>query len=102
MKKSILQDEQKCYITGQTNNLHLHHIYRGVNRKISDKLGFVVYLAGWLHNQSDEGVHGKNGHELDMMLKRHCGFTGVFRDIREQNLFHCDMQRRGLMWTLFL
>lgn len=72
MVKSILQDEKKCYITGQTNNLHLHHIYRGVNRKISDKLGFVVYLAGWLHNQSDEGVHGKNGKELDLMLKRHC------------------------------
>ena len=72
MVKSILQDEKKCYITGQTNNLHLHHIYRGVNRKISDKLGFVVYLAGWLHNQSDDGVHGKNGKELDLMLKRHC------------------------------
>lgn len=72
MVKSILQDEKKCYITGQTNNLHLHHIYRGVNRKISDKNGFVVYLAGWLHNQSDEGVHGKNGKELDLMLKRHC------------------------------
>lgn len=72
MVKSILQDEKKCYITGQTNNLHLHHIYRGVNRKISDKMGFVVYLAGWLHNQSDEGVHGKNGKELDLMLKRHC------------------------------
>ena len=72
MVKSILQDEKKCYITGQTNNLHLHHIYRGVNRKISDKHGFVVYLAGWLHNQSDEGVHGKKGKELDLMLKRHC------------------------------
>lgn len=72
MVKSILQDEKKCYITGQTNNLHLHHIYRGVNRKISDAHGFVVYLAGWLHNQSDEGVHGKNGRELDLMLKRHC------------------------------
>ena len=72
MHKSILQDEKKCYITGQTNNLHLHHIFAGGRRKISDREGFVVYLAGWLHNQSDEGVHGKNGHELDMMLKRHC------------------------------
>ena len=71
MSKSILQDEKVCYITGQTNNLHLHHIFRGVNRKISDKYGFVVYLAPWLHNQSDEGVHGKNGRELDLMLKRH-------------------------------
>ena len=72
MSKSILQDEKVCYITGQTNNLHFHHIYRGINRKISDKYGFGVYLAGWLHNLSDHGVHGKHGHELDMMLKRHC------------------------------
>ena len=73
-KQSILQgDKKECYITGQTNNLHLHHIYGGTGRrKISDENGFVVYLAGWLHNQSNEGVHGKNGHELDLMLKQHC------------------------------
>ena len=41
-------------------------------RQISEEHGFVVYLAGWLHNQSNEGVHGKNGRELDLMLKRHC------------------------------
>lgn len=74
MSKSILQgDKKECYITGQTNNLHRHHIYFGTGlRKISEDNGFVVYLAGWLHNQSDDGVHGKNGHELDLMLKRHC------------------------------
>jgi hypothetical protein len=72
LAKSILQDEKVCYITGQTNNLHLHHIYAGSRRKISDENGFVVYLCARLHNQSDDGVHGKNGHELDMMLKRHC------------------------------
>ena len=69
--KSILQDEKKCYITGQTNNLHRHHIFAGGRRKISEREGFWVYLAGWLHNQSEHGVHGKNGHELDMMLKQH-------------------------------
>lgn len=72
MAKSILQDEKVCYITGQTNNLHEHHIYAGSRRKISEREGFKVYLAGWLHNQSDEGVHGKNGKELDLMLKQHC------------------------------
>ena len=73
MAKSILQDEKKCYITGQTNNLHKHHIYFGNPlRKISEKNGFWVYLAGRLHNQSEDGVHGKNGHDLDLMLKRHC------------------------------
>lgn len=74
MAKSILQgDKKECYITGQTNNLHKHHIYFGnPQRKISEKHGFWVYLAGYLHNQSNIGVHGKDGHELDLMLKRHC------------------------------
>jgi hypothetical protein len=73
MSKSILQDEKVCYITGQTNNLHKHHIYFGnPGRRISEENGFWVYLCGRLHNQSEDGVHGKNGHELDLMLKRHC------------------------------
>lgn len=72
MAKSILQDKKECYITGQANNLHKHHIFFGnPNRQISEANGFWVYLAGWLHNQSDEGVHGKNGRDLDIMLKQH-------------------------------
>lgn len=70
---SILQTEKVCYITGQTNNLHKHHIFFGnPNRKISEDNGFWVYLAGYLHNQSSIGVHGKDGRELDLMLKQHC------------------------------
>ena len=84
MKKSILQDEKKCYITGQTNNLHYHHIFRGVNRKISDVHGFGVYLAPWLHNTSDQGVHGKYGHELDLMLKQHCQMAYEKEHSREE------------------
>ena len=70
---SILQSEKVCYITGLANNLHKHHIYFGKpNRQISEKNGFWVYLAGYLHNQSNIGVHGKDGHELDLLLKKHC------------------------------
>ena len=71
--KSILQSEKECFITGQTQNLHKHHIFFGnPGRKISEREGFWVYLCGRLHNQSNEGVHGKNGHELDLYLKRVC------------------------------
>ena len=72
MSKSILQSEKRFLITGSTYNLHLHHIYAGSRRKISDDNGFVVWLTGYYHNQSNDGVHGKNGHELDLMLKRIC------------------------------
>jgi hypothetical protein len=50
----------------------ISHIFFGTGlRQISEKHGFWVYLAGWLHNQSNDGVHGKNGRELDLMLKQH-------------------------------
>ena len=68
---SILQTEKKCYITGRTDNLHLHHIYFGHGlRKISDREGFVVYLTGELHNQSNQGVHFNR--QFDLHLKRCC------------------------------
>lgn len=73
MGKSILQSEKKCYITGRTYNLHKHHIYCGNPlRRISEENGFWVYLIGELHNQSNNGVHCINGHELDLSLKRDC------------------------------
>ena len=73
MAKSVLQTEKECYITGSTYNLHRHHIYFGNPwRKISEDHGFWVYLTGALHNQSNEGVHGKNGHALDLKLKQDC------------------------------
>ena len=70
--KSILQSKKECYITGSSYNLHKHHIYAGNNRKISEREGFWVYLIGYYHNQSNDGVHGKNGHELDLKLKMAC------------------------------
>lgn len=73
MSKSILQTEKECYITGSTQNLHKHHIFAGFGRrKICEKNGFWVYLIGALHNQSDKGVHGKDGHKLDLILKQDC------------------------------
>ena len=72
MAASIMQTEKVCYITGSIYNLHRHHIYAGGRRKISEEHGFWVYLTGALHNQSNDGVHGKNGHALDLKLKKDC------------------------------
>lgn len=73
MAKSILQTEKECYITGSTFNLHRHHIYFGnPRRQISEDNGFWVWLTGALHNQSNDGVHGKNGQALNLKLKQDC------------------------------
>lgn len=68
--KSILQDEKECWVCHTTQGLHLHHIYPGSNRKISDKNGFTCYLCGYHHNLSNNGVHFNR--ELDLELKRAC------------------------------
>lgn len=69
---SILSNDRKCYVCGTVTNLHSHHIYMGPNRKVSENNGFKVYLCGHHHNQSNDGVHCKNGHELDVSLKEEC------------------------------
>lgn len=47
-----------------------HHVLHGTGRRrIAEKLGLVVYLCPE-HHQGTNGVHGKNGHELDVELKQ--------------------------------
>lgn len=67
-----MQDDKKCYVCGTTNNLNFHHICFGANRKTSDVNGFTVWLCAMHHTQSNEAVHGKYGHDLDLKLKQEC------------------------------
>lgn len=67
-KFSIIQNKKECYVCGKQNNLHLHHCIFGKNRKKCDEDKLVVYLC-YDHHEGANGVHGKNGHELDRKLK---------------------------------
>lgn len=69
-KKSIFQDNKECWVCDTIYGLHLHHVYGGPNRKISDREGFTCYLCGMHHNLSNHGVHFNR--ELDLELKRTC------------------------------
>ena len=82
--KSIMQEDKYCFVCGKRNNLHLHHIYFGKNRKVSDKNGFTCYLC-YEHHEGTFGVHGKYGHELDLRLKREC--QKHFENTRSRNEF---------------
>lgn len=68
--KSIIQTKKKCFVCESTYNLHCHHCMHGTaNRKLADKDGLTVYLC-YEHHEGNMGVHSKNGHELDLELKR--------------------------------
>lgn len=69
-KRSIMQTDKKCLVCGTDCNLHLHHIYGGANRKVSDKMGFTVYLCGYHHNLSPHGVH--SDYKLNLKIKQMC------------------------------
>lgn len=69
MNKSIMQNKKQCFVCGVENNLHFHHIMFGKNRKKADEDGLTVYLC-YKHHEGTNGVHGKNGHDLDMKLKK--------------------------------
>lgn len=69
---SILQSKKESYISKVSYGLEEHHIYFGVsNRKISEKNGFKVWLT-YEEHRGTNGVHGKNGHKLDLKLKQEC------------------------------
>lgn len=70
--KSIIQNVKKCFVCSKRTNLHDHHIYFGTSRrKISEKNGLKVWLC-YEHHEGTYGVHGKYGHDLDLLLKQTC------------------------------
>ena len=84
MSKSIISNEYICFKDGCNSNqdLHRHHIYFGrKNRRLSEKYGCWVYLCGYHHNLSNEGVHFK--HDFDLELKELCQRKWEKHDTRE-------------------
>lgn len=67
--KSIIQDRKECIVCGSWN-VEDHHIFFGTGkRKLSEEYGLKVWLCP-THHRLTNGVHGKNGHKLDMELKQ--------------------------------
>lgn len=56
MAESILSKEKCCYICGTTQNLHLHHVFRGPFRKKSEQYGLTCFLC-FDHHVGNHGVH---------------------------------------------
>ena len=69
---SILQSEKKCFLSGDTRNLHKHHIYYGANRHISEEEGFWVWVSAHLHTGSSQSIHQNPNKGYDLYLKILC------------------------------
>ena len=64
---SILQDEKKCFITGATEPLDVHHCFHGPRRAAADRWGCWIWLRRDLHRE----LHDKNK-ALDKMIEQTC------------------------------
>ena len=69
-RKSVLTDDlEHCFLTGSPV-VHIHHVFGGPNRALSEEDGFIVPLHPSLHNMSGGGVHFDR--DLDLYFKRLC------------------------------
>ena len=67
--KTIIQREHQCLVCGSWN-IEDHHIFFGqAKRKLSEKYGLKVWLCP-THHRGTYGVHGREGHKLDVELKQ--------------------------------
>lgn len=83
--KSILDTRSdECYWCGRSGIMELHHIYFGHGRRaVSDRLGFIVYLCPECH-RGTYGVHGRDGHIVDKLLKESCQIEWEKTHTREE------------------
>ena len=57
MSKSIIQQENFCYLCGANYWLEEHHVFGAANRKLSEHYGLKVKLCHYCHNEPPNGVH---------------------------------------------
>lgn len=79
--------ERECYFCGSREWLECHHIFGGANRKKSDRLGLVVDLCHYCHNEPPLGVH----HNKEAMAYLHR--CGQVKAMREQGWTKADFIR---------
>ena len=88
-------DMDHCYFTG-TPYCHRHHIFYGPYRSMSEKYGFVIPIAYYLHENYPDSVHQNPNKGIDLELKQMLDGFGSFRDTR-----YADGSKvfRGTLWN---
>lgn len=85
--KSIIQTKKECFECMSYSNLEEHHIFFGIaNRKLSEQDGLKVWLC-YNHHRGTNGVHGKEGHALDLYLKNIAQITYMQKNNKTEDDF---------------
>lgn len=81
----IMPDNPPYWRNKRILGTHRHEVFFGrKNRQLSIEDGLVVFLTQERH-EGTKGVHGKNGHEFDLMIKKKaqeiwCSYYGKTRE----------------------
>lgn len=66
----LVDDLKRCAVCGIISGTEMHEVFFGIGkRELSKKYGLCVPLCAECH-RGTHGVHGRDGHLLDMELKR--------------------------------
>ena len=68
--KSIIQERKECFVTGDTNGLHKHHIFGAYNRNNSEKYGLWIWLRWDYHIADSPHRTPHNDKEVDLVYKQ--------------------------------
>lgn len=67
--KSILQEDKECFVTHDTEGLHVHHIMNGPNRRLAEEDGLWIYLRWDHHIENSPYKTPHNDRETDLYYK---------------------------------
>lgn len=70
MNSIFTKDLNRCVITGDTRDIHVHHIFGASNKANSEKYGFLIPLRADWHDMSDYGIHFNK--KLNLEYKTKC------------------------------
>ena len=59
-----------CEICNSNHMVQIHHIIGGSGKRKQHENEFSLINLCWKHHHGTNGVHGKNGKELDLKLKK--------------------------------
>lgn len=60
----------ECRVCGRQGYVERHHALHGSNRKKCNRYPLLIFPLCPSCHRGHRGVHGRDGHELDLKLKR--------------------------------
>lgn len=69
-KKVVERSKGQCEVCGSNQGIELHHILSGSGRRRQQERYETIIALCFECHRGTYGVHGRDGHKLDLKLKR--------------------------------